>query len=615
MVVFIENEIYEIDQPGLVDASSRVRNYQVVTPNDFRASSTTQWGSTGQVSFYSETNDRCILINEAWIQMNLQIMNNATGTPTAYPAGSAIALTPDLASSFIDTFMLQWGAETIHDQTDTQFNWRSTLVKSLLDYTYDYASGQQGQTDAFILDAPGQTQNTNASVNLTNYSIGAGQFYYNNAAQTPVTITVAANGTSLVASPIITSTAILNSNGLGWVQGGGGTVAAATVYATASTGVLVLSANAGASNTVLNPQTNFTQLVAGTVEYSFGQSYYASAPTTPVTLTITGGATTITVSSTTAGTHLATNISGQGNSPNTSGFWQRQALTDNGTVLTARIPVRRFCDFARCWRKILLGQRLTLRLFTSSQTPTRMIQANSTVGGSPVVIVSDIQLIIPWVAPATGIQKRLEQVMYSNEKHDFFFETFISQQLGTIQSGTPQFNSPFSFSFDRPKWVGFHWLPVSYINNTANNEYCSLIPAVDSSTGRPVLSAQLYYGGINYPNVNYGSYATDFARIYDTFLRCANREYYTEFSTDITPQQYLQNYFLCVFDLTSRGMDETPSSVTGTINITFANNMPSTSQVYMTVIGERKASFSMIGGHMVYQRESGGQVSYEHQML
>jgi hypothetical protein len=184
------------------------------------------WGvSSPTATFTTPASKTPQFWNAAYLQSLVQI-SSTSGSFTALGSGANVALAPDFNSGFMDHYQVQQIGGPMIDQ-NTKYSAQINFVRSLLERTDEWVSSQQGQTDAFILDAPGQDQAGTTSITLAPYSATStstftglgfsGASLTNTAAAltnaTPGVMTISNGGvaaTAVVADGTVTTTTVVN---------------------------------------------------------------------------------------------------------------------------------------------------------------------------------------------------------------------------------------------------------------------------------------------------------------------------------------------------------------------------------------------------------------------
>ncbi len=173
------NKMWDIFEPQEEDHSTVDYTYRMTRPNNFNNGQIWSPATVANVDFPITEQASFMDIHNSDINFLVQLVDSTTGPNyTTYAAGTAVALNPDFASLCSNRLEVMYNSSSL--EITNVYNDRSTFVRTLMEYSYDYAQGQQGQDDLVILDGPGMTQTIGTNNNpfglvaSTSYGTGYG---------------------------------------------------------------------------------------------------------------------------------------------------------------------------------------------------------------------------------------------------------------------------------------------------------------------------------------------------------------------------------------------------------------------------------------------------------
>jgi len=527
-------ERWRIDQKGKVDISSTSRTDAFFTAPEF--ANFGYWGTANLMTWNCTLANRCAFYQDGYWEGLCEVRDSSTGAK--YPTGTAVAVNPDVCAWLFNNYNIYWGSETI--ETKTNYVQQKVFFTDLLELSYDWVIGQAGLDDAFILDAPGQTQVVTGVANLAPYT-----------------------GTTTLTSTAVTGTV---TNGAGVfkssIDGTGTTIFVDSIQSTASgfatQGAMVSYSTTGTPPTTPASYNNISTALASTA----------------LTGTVTSGAGTAVILY----------------ADNNSGFWRRAKLTDAGNYYSGnwsfRAPVRRIVDFFRSRKATMIGNVCKFEMYTAPEgnlssgttCPTQIFMQN--YGGSydqthnASLFFRNLQLVIPWEEPAEWLKTNIVAELRSGKPVYENFNNCVIQRLPLMSNSATTYNQVVNFGKDTPHTGLLVLIPSTYLTTQQHNPMCSLFPAVNSSTGSPVTSAYLQVGGSQIPARFYGQFTPDLARLWKAMLNIMNRDDYEAFSPCFNRLQYSQNYFGIPWELQGVNLQsDAGKGSDNTINLQFANGI------------------------------------------
>lgn len=511
---------------GKVDVSSSSRTPQFVQPTEIKTGQYYSTTQPNQLSFALDGNGTFIFPSEAELNIGLVIVDSAEGK--TYANGAPVAFATGLASTMFDRIQLEWGTTITSTPT---LNGMSNFLSNLINYSYDYLLSGVYKLNTFILDMPGQTQNTSGD-----------PIVYSGFTDYPT------DGYYIPASKYVITFRANTATGT-WDQGN-------QMGVTTSTKVVLADSNATLSTTTgFNP----ILLQSGTDNTAF---WLRQALTNQIIDPIAPGGGTVKVWN----TRLTM--------PELSTFFRSWTSFMIGKTLKMQLfPPQSINDMIQA-----------APYYSGTGFP-----------GTPVnpaaVWIQSIWLTYPAERPSKQLEDEIDRDFKEGTElyilwHDLY-TIYVTQMVQYQKSFTQQF----SFSQGLVDWIVLRFIPSASIGNQFANSQVSLVSVPTNGTC-VVSSAQLNYQGGNFPNPPYGQYnVTDNLRILKAFYTLCDRLDFEQFGPPIDAEQFLNNYMFLCFNSQDRTGSGSSNSTNINPNVTFTNGVPVTTDVIATGIKNQKSKF------------------------
>jgi hypothetical protein len=173
----VTSAYWDIFSPTTMDNSTTSWVVKANRPNNFPNNSLLSTQTTASLDIPITEQDSFCLPSQAYLQMVCKVVDTTQNPAVPYPAGTPVALENDFASSFMNRFELFYNGEPL-EQTNN-FQDIANFTRTTLEYSYDYASQNQGQTDLVVYSAANMDQTTGLAQTQSRFifnSVGTGTF-------------------------------------------------------------------------------------------------------------------------------------------------------------------------------------------------------------------------------------------------------------------------------------------------------------------------------------------------------------------------------------------------------------------------------------------------------